>query len=486
MQPSSIKRPTAQKPAPGKTAKSKLAVPPVERSEVTPEILEPESAQDTASKKKTIQDFLGDDDDYDFGLPKAQRGGRKNRKKRKNKEVEVGEPDWDEIYDPTRPNDYNLYLGSTEQLRAESDFTNLLHYRHDVARGIRPVSSDDEDRAPPRALKKQFAPPSSYNFAPPAEFTTPSDTAATSTPAEVPSDNTGEDAFARRMRMSGMAEAPPEMGQDEPVPTPPSAEAQPTPPDTATTASRAPAPYDYRAGAGSIARAPVRYSFPSAPADMPSTEAELQSLVDESAAAASSAEEPQQQGEQPRSNRPGQAGFAERMLSKWGWSKGKGLGAKETGIITPLSVQAEKRKKRPDAEGGGWATPGGKGKIVGGKKAQKAEGEEGDDAAASPFGAMSNVVELKGMVEGLDLAREMAEGQLVGEIGDECAEKYGRVERVLIHASSTAEQVPVFVKFTSQLSALRAVNALQGRVFNGNVISARFFEGERFEGGMLD
>jgi len=44
----------------------------------------------------------------------------------------------------------------------------------------------------------------------------------------------------------------------------------------------------------------------------------------------------------------------------------------------------------------------------------------------------------------------------------------------------------VFVKFTSQLSALRAVNALEGRVFNGNVIRARFFDSEAFEEGRFE
>ena len=76
------------------------------------------------------------------------------------------------------------------------------------------------------------------------------------------------------------------------------------------------------------------------------------------------------------------------------------------------------------------------------------------------------------------------------------------MERVFIDRSDVSE-TPVFVKFTSQLSALRvlsiqgklmetyglcadllqAVNALEGRIFNGNVISARFFDNEKFADG---
>jgi len=80
------------------------------------------------------------------------------------------------------------------------------------------------------------------------------------------------------------------------------------------------------------------------------------------------------------------------------------------------------------------------------------------------------------------------------------------VERVFIDRDSQESSVPVFVKFTSQLSALRvcacsdgpwwmkptnckltslqAVNALEGRIFNGNPITARFFDSERFESGV--
>jgi len=32
----------------------------------------------------------------------------------------------------------------------------------------------------------------------------------------------------------------------------------------------------------------------------------------------------------------------------------------------------------------------------------------------------------------------------------------------------------------------QAVNALEGRMFNGNTISARFFDVEKFEGGIFE
>ena len=158
-------------------------------------------------------------------------------------------------------------------------------------------------------------------------------------------------------------------------------------------------------------------------------------------------------------------------MSKYGWSKGSGLGASGSGIVNPLRVQIEKQKKKPDSEGGGFVAPGGRGKIIGGKK----KGGPDAEAKDGKFGVMSEVVVLRGMVDDMDLEAEMegaGDGGLMQEIGEECGEKvsiidvrpnfcasahsgqYGRVERVFIDRSD-ASKAAVFVKFTSQLSALR-------------------------------
>lgn len=183
--------------------------------------------------------------------------------------------------------------------------------------------------------------------------------------------------------------------------------------------------------------------------------------------------------DQPRSSRPGQAGFAERLMAKYGWSKGKGLGAQGTGIINPLYAKADKRKKKSDAEGGGFVMPASTGKILGGNKSKAAQAEE-----EGKFGAMSEVIRLEGMLTGLDLDDELTQGGLMQEIGEECGDKYGSVERVYIHRANSDEGGPlVFVCFVGQLSALRAVNALEGRIFNGNAIKAKFWGKEKFDGG---
>ncbi|KAF8425652.1 hypothetical protein EV426DRAFT_641687 [Tirmania nivea] len=87
------------------------------------------------------------------------------------------------------------------------------------------------------------------------------------------------------------------------------------------------------------------------------------------------------------------------------------------------------------------------------------------------FGKMMEVVVLRKMLCGID-KEEIASGELRQEIGEEEVDK------------EDGEGPKVFVQFTSQLSALRAVNALEGtRHFNGNAIEAKFFDKDKFERG---
>lgn len=178
--------------------------------------------------------------------------------------------------------------------------------------------------------------------------------------------------------------------------------------------------------------------------------------------------------DEPRSSRPGQKGFAKRLLQKYGWKEGQGLGAEGTGITTILQHQTQKRKKKSDNEGGGWAGPN-VGRIVGGKK-RKVEGEqEGDN--------WSIVARFDGMLAGMDIDQEVEHHDLMQRIGEKMA-AYGHVERLYIHRAPVAKE-PVFVKFTSALSAYRAVQASNEQDFMGNgcIVRSGFWDEERFDKG---
>jgi len=401
------------------------------------------------------------------GGEKRQRGGRKKRKKN-HQEERVVVQNWDDIYDPSRPNNYEDYKRSDEKWAEIRDWKDRLYahrYAKEKAEQDQEMGSDDnevEDRTESRNGEycwfnivtkltigaAMFAPPTGgYSFAPPASFDNDDQAARMTTssprpppppppPADIDMDETADEAYARRSKMLPMLQENLETanvltrpttaevrGTNE-VPPPP-----PPPPSTAP--------------ALSISRAPVRYSMPTPPASLPKTEAELQDLLsnptdkpatleDEPAASETGEEE----SPAPRSLAPGQKGFAQRLMSKMGWTKGSGLGASGTGLVAPLRVQMEKRKKQSNQDGkGGYVGPQ-TARIIGGKtgadqkKTKKKVRKEGDeeeeeeeDEEVVEAPAMSEVVVLRGMVDGMDVAKELAEGTLMQEIGEEFGDK---------------------------------------------------------------
>ncbi|KAK6189365.1 hypothetical protein LQW54_013342 [Pestalotiopsis sp. IQ-011] len=405
-----------------------------------------------APVKSSLADWTNTEEDDFMYEDRRPRGNNKKKQKKHNAPVET---DWNEIYDPSRPTNVDEYLRSDERIMEVREWKALLYRHRRPADRKRQSSWDsDEDEEQHRPAGNQFAPPAAYSFAPPP----PSPPSAAAAP--VPDDKTGDDAYARRLAMSQGIPPPPSPPEpshagpetQSPVPPPP----PPPEPEHAT-----------------ISRAPVRYAQPE-PTD---TDAMDQDVP-----------EPQTQEEDadaPRSNRPGQKGFAARLMSKYGWSKGQGLGAEGTGMLAPLRVQVEKRKKN---ENGGWAEPGGRGKIIQPKadpNANSAAPASSSDTQEGKFGPMSNVIVLRHMLDHIADAQQEMEDGLGQEIGEECGDKYGRVERIYI---DTAPGGPggVYIKFVDTVSALRAVNALDGRVFAGSSIEPRFYDLEAFEKGVYE
>ncbi|KAL8941610.1 MAG: hypothetical protein Q9211_001759 [Gyalolechia sp. 1 TL-2023] len=465
-------QPTKRPQSSTQKIKPKPALPKMEPQNVGGQGLKAAAAGDTIftlqqPAKITISDWAAepeDDGTHGFYPPeKRQRGGRKKRKKVKDSHVAQN---WDDIYDPARPNSYNEYQNSDEKILEIQEWKDRL-YAHRYARK-RTSSVDSNSNSDSRVRYKNTKAHPGLSFAPPTELE--HDYPAPRNMNYVAE----EDAHARHLKLTGATElstAATSQGNIEHAMPAAVTSRHFSIPDSLATLD-----HTVQSAVPDILRAPVRYNFPFPPPDIPGSEAELANALQEDDVGVDALDA----NDAPRSSRPGQKGFAERLMSKYGWTKGSGLGASGTGIVNPLRVQVEKQKKKPDSEGGGYVGSGGRGKIIGGKKAGASTSVEG-----GKFGVMSEVIVLGGMLNGLDLDAEIEraqDGGLLQEIGDECGDKYGRVERVYIDRNESTE-TQVFVKFTSQLSALRAVNALQGRIFNGNTITAMFYDAEKFDSG---
>jgi splicing factor 45 len=527
--------------------------------------------QPSVGRGLTFEEFTNKvDEDEDEELyvnrkPKWQgRGGKKHKNKKNKKFEEEDEMDWDAIYDPARPSNLAKYQGSTEQDAERAEWTHFVHWHRDTAakhtkvQKTKPRNSRSTLRHDPAITDRcldMFAPPAGLNFAPPVindappvgndamdinddEYYPPPASAFSSNfgngaapqvlaPSVVPDDPTGDDAYMRRLRLSGMAQqadprgssafasqqTPPVGNPSRPavpssVATPPTnlaaqmeaakaklaatkakieaatkakVEAQraqiekpagpsPTPP-AELAALPQPPPVMLPQDTSTIAKAPVLYNL---------AEAQVDALVDHQMGNAQSG---QMTG--PHSTAPvqqtskvsGQKGFAARLMAKMGWEEGQGLGAKGEGITTAIIAQATKRKRRSDKDGGGWMPS--TGKIVGGKKRkmQSTADDEGE------FGNISNVVKLQGMLDELDVTYEIEEKNLLQEIGEQFSKDYGPIERLFIWREQNGGKNEVFVKFTNQLSALNACGGTNEMTFAGNPVKARFFDAVKFENG---
>ncbi|KAL8953787.1 MAG: hypothetical protein Q9222_000352 [Ikaeria aurantiellina] len=357
--------------------------------------------------RTTLLDWAAEPEDEDVNgfqtAEKRQRGGRKKRKK--TKEVHVAQ-NWDDIYDPSRPNSYEEYQNSDEKFLEIKEWKDKL-YAHRLAKRYRSSSDgSSDDNEGQRQIRLSFAPPSTFVSDAPV--------------VNALNSRSMEDPDSQLLESPGITEysdyAPFQTKSELAVPQVPLGP-DIAPSNLADTARRPLPP-----SVPDISRAPIRYNLPPPPPSPPPDALEMEVEHAELSDQEDSSHMGSLVHDAPRSLRPGQKGFAERLMSKYGWTRGSGLGATGTGIVNPLRVQVEKNKKKPDTEGGGFVGPGGRGKIIGGKKT----GNLQPDSQAGRYGEMSEVVVLQGMIDGLDLDAEMEranDGGLLQEIGEECGDK---------------------------------------------------------------
>nr|SVE77197.1 EOG090X0BIL [Daphnia lumholtzi]SVE78435.1 EOG090X0BIL [Daphnia lumholtzi] len=165
----------------------------------------------------------------------------------------------------------------------------------------------------------------------------------------------------------------------------------------------------------------------------------------------------------------GALGVAAKIMAKYGFKEGQGLGRQQQGIAAALQV--EKTSKRG-------------GRIINEKEimpppppvaptAPKAESTIAD-IMKNP----SKVVYLRNMVGPGEV-----DSDLEPEVREECQTKYGDVNKVVIFEVPNVEDeeaVRIFVEFKRVEAAVKAVIDLNGRFFAGRQVKAGFYDVERF------
>ena len=430
---------------------------------------------------KIQQDIASDDVNGFYRTLEGQRLARKNARKKKRKNNEGTYVwTWDDEYDPLHPNEYEAYVDSDEQLREQIEWKRKLEGKDEFE------EEEEEEEEDGRGYRG-FAPPDEYEEKEwEEEYEDDGREYVPEPVAQIEMDETGDDVYARRMRMAqeaGMRVRPvtpppmPPTAEDdnddgveiienpkekdssrviskefpvrsEPPHRPPIASPPPQPQYQSPPISFYPQPPSLYADApgmqpsnpppsNTISANPVHYSSATISSDPIFYDTPLPSPPQPNPSSVSVSE--------PRTSAPGQKDFASRLMSKYGWQKGQSLGSTPSaGLVTPLLMKPDKERK-------------GTGVILNKNKLQEDYG---------PFGKQTRCIVLFNVVGVGEVDEE-----LVDEIGGECREKYGEVERVRVvedrEARREEEKVRVYVLFTSELSALRGVNALDGRLFGG-------------------
>lgn len=147
-------QPTVKRPQPAnqkpkaKPTLPKATAPPTAQASVLTATPISTSAPAPAGKT-TLADWAATEDD-DFGYymgEKRQRGGRKKRKKNNNnnREERTIPQNWDDIYDPSRPNNYEAYRHSDEKILEVREWKDRL-YAHRMRRSLSMDSDSDYER----------------------------------------------------------------------------------------------------------------------------------------------------------------------------------------------------------------------------------------------------------------------------------------------------------------------------------------------------
>ncbi|XP_012538792.1 splicing factor 45 [Monomorium pharaonis] len=174
---------------------------------------------------------------------------------------------------------------------------------------------------------------------------------------------------------------------------------------------------------------------------------------------------------------------AAKIMAKYGFKEGQGLGKKEQGMS--VALQVEKTSKR------GGRIVGEREQLMPPPPPPVASPPQQSQAPSQPQQPQEepSITEIMKCPSKVVLLRNMVgpgevDDDLEPEVKDECNTKYGDVARVIIHEvieASPEEAVRIFVEFKRIESAIKAVVDLNGRFFGGRQVKAGFYSSEKLD-----
>lgn len=441
-----VKRPAIARPAmPSSTAASS-------------DPAQPAADTTTSTQQPGIDYWRSTADDDAAALDWRREVEKEKREKKKQEKKFIKQFGWwkgDAPYKPDRPSNLRAYKASGGYRFKMDSFAEFLQVQATLVKPRKSRSEESSDV--PSASSASPQPPAAVSqprFAPPANY----DHDGTS---KVPVDSKnigggGYNAQINDIPQSFSAETLPSPPPPPTAPEPYSAVPPPPPPPPAEyTANNPPPPppadatYNPTISAPpvrynpTISAPPVRYnatiSAPPVRYDVPETKD--QSHHDERPA------------KRPKISK------AEAMMAKMGYVKGKGLGKNNDGITTHLEVKARKGDKRVDNshdfddENGKTVKSQQVFDILGGHITKRKEPEQ--------FGQESKVIVTWGCVDDVDWTTdaEQNDGGIRQVMGQTFDDKFGAVERIYVNLGGNNNTV--YIKFTSELSALNVRSSLQ-------------------------
>ncbi|RVE56284.1 hypothetical protein OJAV_G00219500 [Oryzias javanicus] len=172
---------------------------------------------------------------------------------------------------------------------------------------------------------------------------------------------------------------------------------------------------------------------------------------------------------------------AHKIMQKYGFKEGQGLGKHEQGLSTALSVEKTSKRGGKIIIGDAAEKPGssqaGAAEIPGGGAAADPSKKSESNPLTEILKNPTKVVLLRNMV-----GRGEVDEDLEGETKEEC-EKYGKVVKCVIFEIADVpddEAVRIFLEFERVESAIKAVVDLNGRYFGGRVVKACFYNLDKF------